>query len=322
MGRAMDRSHEHNQSDLPLPAPAPELVVEDEVTAARAQEVCAHLLIQRWLPKRSYRDLLIDDALRTSVERRLAGVGLALVDSYTSNYFAVRLLPAVESDVRLDWATNARLQRGAVALLVILWTRLVLPRRVASDEARKARLEAGDAGGEVKATREKLPTPTVARTALFAEFGHRFGKTAFARYLGQLKAAGFVLENRAGDLREGPLLDNLVDGVTMARKLRDSVLWDLLAQGGHDEPVEGELPGIAEQAVRAASAPAPATAAAKAGKPKKAAAADSDDDDDDGPSAVARGATARDDLASDEGADDDVDIDPDDDDDFGDWGEG
>lgn len=317
----MDDRTESHQSALPLPEPPPEVFVEDDVTAARAQEVCAHLLIHRWLPKRSYRDLLIDDTLRASVERRLAGVGLALVDSYTSNYFAVRLLPAIEADVRFDWATNARLQRGAVALLVILWTRLVLPRRVASDEARKRRLEAGEAGGEVKATREKLPTPTVARSALFAEFGHRFGKTSFARYLGQLKAAGFVLENRAGDLREGPLLDNLVDGVTMARKLRDSVLWDLLAQGDHDEPVDGDLPGIIEEQVESASAaaappPASKRAAKAADKPaekpaaapaatKAAAPAAHDDDDDDRSAAEA----ADDDAAND------------DDDDFGDWGD-
>lgn len=320
MGRAMEETHLRPQSELPLPELPPEVFVEDEVTAARAQEVCAHLLIHRWLPKRSYRDLLIDDGLRTSVERRLAGVGLALVDSYTSNYFAVRLLPSVEADVRFDWATNARLQRGAVALLVILWTRLVLPRRVASDEARKRRLEAGEAGTEVKATREKLPTPTVARSALFAEFGHRFGKTAFARYLGQLKAAGFVLENRAGDLREGPLLDNLVDGVTMARKLRDSVLWDLLAQGGHDEPVDGDLPGMVEEAVQEAAAEAPAEPARKAKsrgtsskkpapkRPEPAAAAPAARDDvDESDEAIAEAAAADGTSA--------------DDDEFGDWGD-
>lgn len=233
------------QTPLELQQPDVAAAVEDEVTARRAEEICAHLLIHRWLPKRSTRDLLIDDRLRASVERRLDGVGLQLIDSYTSSYFAVRLKPAIESDVRFDWATNARLPRGAVALLVILWTRLVLPRRVASDEARRRRME--DPEGEAPA-KERLPTPMVARSALYAEFGHRFGKIAFARYVSLLKSNGFLLENRQGQLREGPLLDVLVDGVTMARKLRDSVLWDLMERDTNAEVGEGELQGLDQSA--------------------------------------------------------------------------
>lgn len=235
------------QTPLELQQPDVAPLVEDEMTARRAEEICAHLLIHRWLPKRSTRDLLIDDRLRASVERRLDGVGLQLIDSYTSSYFAVRLKPSIESDVRFDWATNARLPRGAVALLVILWTRLVLPRRVASDEARRRRLE--DPDGEPQA-KERLPTPMVARSALYAEFGHRFGKIAFARYVSQLKSNGFLLENRQGQLREGPLLDVLVDGVTMARKLRDSVLWDLMERDGDAAP-EAALPGMDEPKAKA-----------------------------------------------------------------------
>ncbi len=251
------------QVTFDLQATAAAEAPEDELTARRAQELCAHLLIHRWLPKRSTRDLMIDDGLRRSVDRRLAGVGLQLIDSYTSNYFAVRLLPAIEGDVRFDWSTNARLPRGAVALLVILWTRLVLPRRVASDEARRARDDAQQRAiqrGEDPALADaaqvqgdRLPAPTVARTALYAEFGHRFGKIAFARYLSQLKSAGLVLENRAGLLREGPLLDVLVDGVTMARKLRDSVLWDLLERDG-GAAHEPEIPGLTPTAAPAAPA--------------------------------------------------------------------
>lgn len=254
------------QTPLELQQPDVPAVVEDEVTARRAEEICAHLLIHRWLPKRSTRDLLIDDRLRASVERRLDGVGLQLIDSYTSSYFAVRLKPSIESDVRFDWATNARLPRGAVALLVILWTRLVLPRRVASDEARRRRME--DPEGEAPA-KERLPTPMVARTALYAEFGHRFGKIGFARYVSQLKSNGFLLENRQGQLREGPLLDVLVDGVTMARKLRDSVLWDLMERDGEASP-EAELPGIEQ----------PKAAPRKAAAKRKAKPAVVEDDDD------------------------------------------
>lgn len=200
----------------------------DHEREARAEEICSRLLMDRWLQKRAYRDLLIDDDLRAIVQRRLSGVGLQLVESYTSDYFAVRLRPSVESDVGLDWAVNTRMPRGAVALLVILWAKLILPRRIADTEAALQR----DAGQ--KEPPPPPPAPFVGREQLYAEFGRKFGKTAFARYLGNLKSAGFVREDRLGNLREGPLLDLLVDGAQMSQKLRDSVLWDLLEKGGLD----------------------------------------------------------------------------------------
>ncbi len=187
---------------------------------ARAEEICSHLLIERWLSKRVYRDLLLDDELRAAVQRRVGMVGLELVESFTSDYFALRLKRSVEGDISFDWATNTRWSRGAVALLVVLWAKLILPRRLEPDVP---------AGGQ--APSEPVPAPTIGREQLYAEFGRKFGKTAFARYLGQLKSAGFVHEDRAGNLREGPLLDLLIDGVQMSQKLRDSVLWDLLDKG-------------------------------------------------------------------------------------------
>lgn len=187
---------------------------------ARAEEICSRLLIERWLAKRVYRDLLLDDDLRAAVSRRLGGVGLELVESFTSDYFAVRLKRSIEGDISFDWATNARMPRGAVALLVVLWAKLVLPRRLEPDVP--------PAPGEEPPVQV---TPVITRDQLYAEFGRKFGKTAFARYLGQLKSAGFVREDKSGTLRDGPMLDLLVDGVQMAQKLRDSVLWDLLDKG-------------------------------------------------------------------------------------------
>jgi hypothetical protein len=198
---------------------------------ARAQELCGRLLMDRWLPKRNYRDLLLDDDLRASVQRRLGAVGLQLVESFTSDYFAVRLKRETEADVSLDWATNTRMPRGAVALLVIVWAKLVLPKRIATTEAAMQKQLAEAEGREVPTEAEVPKVISVQREALYAEFGRKFGKTAFARYLGQLKSAGFVREDRQGRLREGPLLDLLVDGVQMAQKLRDSVLWDVLERG-------------------------------------------------------------------------------------------
>ncbi len=200
----------------------------------RAREICGQLLIDRWVAKRACRDLLIDDELRAIVSRRLDGVGLELVESFTSDYFAVRLRRDIEADIRLDWATNARVPRGAVALLVILWAKLVLPKRIASTEAALKR-QNPDMPVDPDAPTENGPL-SLPRDALYAEFGRKFGKTAFSRYVGQLKTSGFIREDRRGNITEGPVLDLLIDGVQMAQKLRDSVLWDVLERGGADMP--------------------------------------------------------------------------------------
>ncbi len=222
----------------PLTAqPAPHAPTKaDHERETRAEEICSRLLIERWVPKRAYRDLLLDDDLRASVGRRLGQVGLELVESFTSDWFAVRLKRAIEGDISFDWATNARLPRGSVALLVVLWAKLILPKR----------LEPADQATETPDPAAVVPPTVIARDQLYAEFGRKFGKTAFARYVGQLKAAGFVREDRSGNLREGPLLDLLVDGVQMAQKLRDSVLWDVLESG---------LGDVAEVADAAAESP-------------------------------------------------------------------
>ena len=216
--------------DHPPVAPADKRDAERE---ERAREICGQLLIDRWVAKRACRALLLDDELRAMVGRRLDGVGLELVESFTSDFFAVRLRRDIEADIRLDWATNARVPRGAVALLVILWAKLVLPKRIASTEAALKRQGAETPGEATSAENGPISLP---RDALYAEFGRKFGKTAFARYLGQLKTAGFIREDRRGNLSEGPVLDLLIDGVQMAQKLRDSVLWDVLERGGADMP--------------------------------------------------------------------------------------
>jgi len=236
---------------LPVPTARP-----DAEREARAEEICSRLLIERYLPKRNFRDLLLDEELRAIVARRLGGVGLQLVESFTSDWFAVRLKREVENDIAFTWATNARLPGGAVALLVILWAKLVLPKRIAISEAnmqRQLQTAAAAARGETlpppaaPSTPETAAVNSVSRDALYAEFGRKFGKTAFARYLGQLKSLGFVREDRNGKLTEGPLLDLAVDGVQMAQKLRDSVLWDLLERdggaGGEESAEDAPDPG-------------------------------------------------------------------------------
>ncbi len=205
---------------------------------ARAEEICAHLVLFTFVPKEDYRDLVHDESLRRAVRRRLAAVGLQLVDHVHSPFFAVRLKRWVEADVHFDWPVNFRLPRGAVALMVVLWAKLVMPRRAAGKPP--VHLFPPDQRDPEAA---KL-VPSVHRDALFAEFGDKFGKVNFQRYLGQLRNLGFIEEDRDGTIREGPLLDLLVDGDQLAVKLKDSILWDLV--GSESDGADGSEDGGGE----------------------------------------------------------------------------
>lgn len=198
----------------------------DDSLAARAEEICAHLLIFPHLKRSRYRDLLLDEELREEVQRRLDGVGMRLAESFYSDHFAVRPKESIECDIRFDWATNKRLPKGAVALIVVLWAKLVLPRRVARDQ----RVDPDD--DNLALFPDQRPPKDyvvkVPKEALLAEYSPRFGRSNVLRYLGQLKRLGFIREDRSNRIHEGPLLDLLVDGQRLASEIQSGVLKDML----------------------------------------------------------------------------------------------
>ncbi len=210
----------------------------DDDTAERARDICARLISDTAVPRDEVPELEGDLVLRREVEQRLAAVGLKLVTNYFAGVFAVRLTREVASDPGLSWAMNRRFTRGALALLVALWARLVLPRR-----AMMERREELDQGPDLFPAEAPLVRPdlVVHRDALLMEFGERLGRTNVLRYLGSLRNAGFVEVSHAGEIREGPLLDVLVDGDELGMKLRDSIIYTLLDEEGLEDGQE-DLP--------------------------------------------------------------------------------
>jgi len=208
---------------------------------SRAQEICSRLMIRPYIPKAEFKDLVVDDDLRREVEQRLRGVGLQLVDNYYSRYFAVRLADEIERDASLSWATNFGLVKPAVALLVVLWAKLVFPKRVAQER----REQPGDAGRPLFPESEPLPEVELSTSegALRAELGRKCGGATLVMYLGQLRRLGFIEYARLDHITEGPLLDLLVDGQQMAIKLKNSALWDVLGRRG-----EPPYPGMSRTA--------------------------------------------------------------------------
>jgi hypothetical protein len=149
---------------------------------------------------------------REEAEKRLNAVGLTLSWSPYSRYYGLALADTVERPERI---TNMQeLDRNALALLVIMWSRLVLPQRLA---------EEGREGG--------VSEPVVAFEAVSAEFAKKLGgPRRFEMYVGQLKRLGFLEYTRKDEIKAGPFLDLLGDSNKLASYLRQSTLAKVLSE--------------------------------------------------------------------------------------------
>ena len=167
----------------------------------RPVRICAQLLRAGALPLTEVPGLELPE-VRREVERRLQGVGLVLATSSYSGHVGIRLAPEVARDPAFEAASNLGLGPDACALLVVLWVRLVLPRRQ---------------------TQVRLDT-------LARELRPLLGDRRRIRDLvGQLRRLGFLAGS--GEIIEaGPLLELGLDGDRMIAFLRGGALAGLLEE--------------------------------------------------------------------------------------------
>lgn len=203
-----------------------------------AATLAAELLARRWLPRQHprVRRALVDADLWQAVQDRLAQVGLRLVDNIHADHVTVALLRNAEASVfgeaGLASHNNIDLPRDAVSLLVVLWSLIVLPKR----ERQAARANAQAEGqNEMFQTDKPMPSaasvsPVVSYRSLLADFGVQLGKkTRLDTNLRRLEAHGFITR-RGEDIAEGPLLDLLLDYDSLAGRILDGALGELLAR--------------------------------------------------------------------------------------------
>ena len=216
--------------------------------------LAAELLARRWLPRQHPRvkRALIDADLWQAVQERLAQVGLRLVDNIHADHVTVALLRGAESAVfgeaGLDASNNIELPRDAVSLLVVLWSLIVLSKR--ERQAARAAAAESDNQGEMFRADKPMPaaaavSPVVSYKALLADFGSQLGKKGRLDInLRRLEAHGFIVR-RGDDIAEGPLLDLLLDYDTLAPRILDGALGEVLArnrQQAGDERPHPQLP--------------------------------------------------------------------------------
>lgn len=100
-----------------------------------ASRLIGRLLAHRVLPRKDKEvlRLLTDDGLRQDVETRLAACGLRLLDHPYADHVALALTRDAENPVfetEAEWlSSNVGLPRDGVALLILLWALIILPKR-------------------------------------------------------------------------------------------------------------------------------------------------------------------------------------------------
>ena len=206
----------------------------------------ARLLAQRWLPRsdKLARRALVDETFRLELDRRLADVGLRLLDNPYAAHVGVALEAELAEPVfgagREYAASNLGLTRDEIALLVIIWALIVLPKR----ERQVTRRELVDdgqtdlfGGADKPVAHGETVSGALTEASLIADFGPRLGGRTKVRnfMLGKLARLGFI-ERRNGLITEGPLLDLALDYRVLADRIIHGTLGEVLAAAGQALP--------------------------------------------------------------------------------------
>jgi hypothetical protein len=206
----------------------------------------ARLLASRSLPRTDalVRRALVDEAFRVDLDARLAAVGLQLIDNPYAAHVAVALTADVHEPVfgatREYAASNLGLTRDQLALLVVIWALIILPKRERQVNRQKL---ADDGQGDMFGKDGPLEhgeevSGAIVEASLLADFAPVLGHKTYVqgKLLSRLAQLGFI-ERKGGMILEGPLLDVLLDYRVMADRIIYGTLGEVLAQAGHPPPL-------------------------------------------------------------------------------------
>jgi hypothetical protein len=219
------------------------------------QILTARLLAHRYLPRSDalVRRALTDELFRHDLDNRLAQCGLLLLDNPYAEHIAVGLKRELEDPVfgaGEQWlSNNLGLSRDAIAMLVVLWALIILPKRERQMQRRdQADSQQTDLFGEAKPMRFGTEvSPGIAEAMLYADFGEQLGgKMRFHTNLGLLARLGFV-QKRQKIIHEGPLLDVLLDYNQLAPRIIEGALADLLSRDGAGSPHQTTAHDLADE---------------------------------------------------------------------------
>lgn len=216
------------------------------------QTLIARLLTHQTLRRddKLVKRALSDELFRADIDTRLAACGMKLLDNVYANNVALALARDVEPKVfgaRETWQNNNfGLARDGVALLVVLWALIILPKRERQESHQQADEDQNDMFGKDKPLpRAEDVSIGVSYKALLADFGDKLGKkTRMDMNLGQLRTLGFI-ERRGDIIEEGPLLDLMMDTDVLKERIINGALADIFKRAPQ-EPSRTDLPQAEE----------------------------------------------------------------------------
>jgi hypothetical protein len=184
------------------------------------------------------RRLLVDEGFRQEIEHRLAASGLALLDNPFASHVAIGLAASAENAVfghGDTWlSNNAGINRDGVALLILLWALLILPKR----ERQLARETGGDRtdlfGKPLADPTTDDPARGLTENVLLEDYGKLIGGKARLNFLLPVLARLGFIERRNKVIYEGPLLDLAFDYGELAPRILDGALADVMAANRPD----------------------------------------------------------------------------------------
>jgi IclR helix-turn-helix domain len=217
-----------------------------------AARILARLIASGAVPRTELPEL-DHPLIREEVEARLERCGFSLASSAYSDHYGIRLLSNADAAV-LDTVSNLNLGSNACALLTILWAKLALQKRTASDTQ--------DTPGNQRELppdqqRDKAQEyqPSIRFETLAQEFGRKLGgRTRLKTLLGQLRRLKFISYRRLEKIHAGPLLELAIDGEKMIGFIRSRVLSQYLESGSSTAAPSDSTPEINDRLVQLLSA--------------------------------------------------------------------
>jgi hypothetical protein len=263
-----------------------------------AQILIARLLTHQTLRRddKLVKRVLSDELFRAEIDARLLACGMKLLDNVYADHVTLALTRAIEPKIfgaRDVWQNNNfGLARDGVALLVVLWAQIILPKR----ERQETHQHAEDDQNDMFGTEKPLPRAEetsigISYKALLSDFGDKLGKkTRMDMNLGILAKLGFI-ERRGDVLVEGPLLDLMMDTDVLKERIINGALADVFKRppprlvavpprsldlgGMDDEPLErGDAADTDEALPEPTDADAPGADAPGAAGPRSGDASD------------------------------------------------
>jgi hypothetical protein len=218
-----------------------------------AQILVAQLLTHQALRRdhKLVKRALSDEQYRAELDARLAACGLKLLDNVYADHVALALTRDVEPKIfgtRDAWQNNNfGLARDGVALLVVLWALIVLPKRERQEAHQEAMEDQNDMFGKEKPLpRSEDASVGISYKALLADFGDKLGKkTRMSMNLGQLARLGFI-EMKGDTILEGPLLDLMMNTDMLKDRIVNGALADVFKRAPNDAEIFA-FPGTAAE---------------------------------------------------------------------------